>query len=56
MHKKFFAAIIFLLVMSSLSWAETFTVTDIDSFTSAIHSVNSPSVTEANIIEFDSSV
>ena len=56
MHKKFFAAIIFLLVTASLSWAETFSVTDIDSFTDAIHSVNSPSVTEENIIEFDSSV
>ena len=60
MHKKFFAVIIFLLVMSSISWAETFTVTTTNadgtgSLAAAVNGVNSSQSTE-NYIYFDSSI
>lgn len=60
MHKKFFAVIIFLLLMSSLSWAETFTVTTTNaegsgSLAWAVNGVNSSQSTE-NYINFDSSI
>ena len=60
MHKKFFAVIIFLFLMSSLSWAETFTVTTTNadgtgSLAAAVNGVNSSQSTE-NYINFDSSI
>ena len=60
MSKKFFSVIIFLLVISSVSWAETFTVTTTNadgsgSLSAAVNGVNSSQSTE-NYIYFDSSI